>query len=211
MRPDPDYWQALGEFVETFATTEICLFYYLVRTAHLEASIARALFGTDRAESYATRIGRIWQVAPPSESLRQELEPVLNQFHAINSTRNIIIHYASHANYFAEPRTTSEGDQRVTSEGDRRVTRGTVHRISSDIVRAIDPERPRRRTVSAQIVRDMSADLHKIGRHLMSLYAYSKESFDVRADAMPELRNAWRYIPEPAPPPKSHQRQKDKP
>ena len=201
-RPDPDYWTALGEFVEAFASTEICLFLFLTRISHLDQNVARALFGAERARDYVIRIKHVWEVQPPDESVREELKSVLDHFSQINETRNIIIHYPSFPRILKDLRTTSEGDQRVTSSGDRRTTSGDNRRVSSDIVRAIDPDNPRReRTVSAEIIRDMSADLLKITQHLMSLYVNPAKPFSQRAD-WSELQRPWRYTPEPERPKK---------
>jgi hypothetical protein len=200
MRPDPDYWQALGEFVESFADTEIALFYHLVRAAKIEEDVARALFGGERAANYVNLITRIWEVRPPTDEIRQELEPVFQWFFAINDTRNIIIHYRSWGQY--STLTTSEGVPLVTSDGRPLRVSDSKIRISSDIVRARDRENPRVKHVSAQIVRDMTADLLRIRQHLMSLFAYPNAPLSVRAAKFPEILNAWRYTPEPSRPQK---------
>jgi hypothetical protein len=200
MRPDPDYWLALGEFIESFATAETVLFYHLARTAHVSANVSRVLFGAERASEYVRLIKELWDVESPPDDVKAELTDVLDQFGVISGTRNVIIHYASYKQYFRTTRGTVEGDRRVTSDGDTRVTAGEVHRLSTNVARALDPMKPNKaRIVSAAIVRDMTADLLRINQQIMSHTLYPNAPLAVRAEALPTLRSAWRYRPQQVP------------
>ena len=57
--PDPDYYQALGQFIETFSCCESVLFSVLTFYAGVNIPVAKALFANTRMEAAIRYIERI--------------------------------------------------------------------------------------------------------------------------------------------------------
>jgi len=182
---DPEYWQALGRFIERFATVESVLFHYVASIAPMSAHIARAFIPGTRTAELIEIIRRVWQAdilwqniegtnVPASDvhaEQKGELEPVLSQLKTNNTVRNSLIHYASF----------------VTSDKGR---------VSSNAARALTAENVKEHRATPEILGQMTDDLEKIGHHLASFIVRWKASFDQRASEWPALKNAWRYKPE---------------
>jgi hypothetical protein len=139
---DPAYWQALGEFIEAFASAELLLFNYLVMHAAIPHSTARVLLPEIRADRIVDCIRAVWNVRTPDVHIRQELDVALAQVKEINKRRNSMVHNVS----------------LVTSDKGR---------ISSNITRAFTHKCPKEYRVAPDIIRDMIADLEKISAHVV--------------------------------------------
>jgi hypothetical protein len=94
-RPDPTYWQALGRFIEAFASTETGMFNLLAYYAGLSTAPAKALFSGTRIDAAIKLIRRIIAMEGAADERKNELEIVFSQLSAINEARNDIIHYGS--------------------------------------------------------------------------------------------------------------------
>jgi hypothetical protein len=170
---DPGYWQALGEFIETFASAELMLFTYLYLCAGINKSLGRALFGGLHVDQIIQQIRRIWAVEMRHPELKDNLEEAIKQFATINTQRNVIIHHASF----------------VTSDKGR---------ITSTISRARQPTLIREVRVSLEILKEMTTDLSKISDHLVyatCIITTPNISRDDLAADFPALTAAWRYTP----------------
>ena len=91
---DPAYWQALGEFVEIFASAENVLFNYLFLCANIPVISARALLSGLHVDQMIKLIRRVWIVTPEADP-RVKLNETLVQFKIINNTRNSMIQNVS--------------------------------------------------------------------------------------------------------------------
>ena len=179
---DPEYWQALGKFVEQFATVESILFAYVASVILVSPAAARSIWPGTRTAELIEFIRRLWRAEeiwndssetgkPVSEihtAQRIELDPVLGQLKTINTVRNSVIHYATV----------------ITSDKGR---------ISSNVSRAITWENVKEHRATSNILGQMTKDLEKIGFHLASFIMTWKSPFAERAKNWPLLNNAWLY------------------
>ncbi len=140
---DPAYWAALGEFIEAFAAAEGALFNYLAFCSEVPLFIAKALFGGFHSDQLGEQVRKIWQVKEMPSGVVEELDRVLVQMKLIATVRNSVVHYYSF----------------VTED------RG---RISSNISRARTLEHVQEHRVSSEILCQMTADMFKIGNHLVA-------------------------------------------
>lgn len=167
VRDNPPYFQRLGEFIEQFAQLEVLLFYFHTKVCGIPITAARVAHAGTRVENM---IEHLRQLLPPSDLAY--MGRVLEQIKVINTTRNIIVHYASHP--------VSEGS-RVTSDS---------HRIP-------DLRRPRAYEVSATTLEDMTADCRSIMLELLLGLSYGDVITRTRAEQdFPALGGAWRYTPQ---------------
>jgi hypothetical protein len=167
---DPEYWQALGQFIEYFASIEGLMFNFLAFYAKVEDPIAKAVFSGVRADAAMDYIRRIVAVNDPGDERRHELDNVFKQLKSISDARNDIVHYMSF----------------VTSD---------LGRIVSNISRAHLTKNIKERPVSPAILKTMTTDLEKIGLHLVMHWVLPNASLAERARQEPILNNAWRYKP----------------
>src|SRR5208282_2675555 len=94
-KPDPAYWQALGEFIEMIANVETMTFYLLTLYAAVTPDHAAALFSGTRLLDAMKLIRRIIASAGAANKRHEELELLFAQLTAINAARNDIVHYGS--------------------------------------------------------------------------------------------------------------------
>jgi len=171
LEKDPVYWQALGEFIEAFASAEIMLFSYFVNHAGIPFSIAKAFWPDIRAVRIIELIGAVWKEKPPDADIRQKLEVVFCKFKKINEIRNSMVHNVSFV-------TDDKG------------------RVSSNISRRLYINEYR---VSPDKIRDMISDLEKIKAHLTYAVIVTAEPWTNRDDLAreaPALAASWRYEPD---------------
>jgi hypothetical protein len=171
--PDPDYWLALGEFVESFAFAEISLFSCMAATVGISHSVAKAVVGGQHADQLITVVRRVWQVKPPDEDIRQKVNGALTQLALINEIRGSVVHYPSFD-------TDDKG------------------RVSSNVSRALTLTQRHHREVrvSPNVLKDLSADLKKISQHLTYAAVATLDHRTPRAELagrLPALADAWRY------------------
>lgn len=167
---DPVYWQALGRFVEAFASAETVMFALLSFYAKVPNDAAKALFSGTRVDASVKLIRRLIAVDDPGEERRQELELTFAQLGAINDARNDIIHYGSW----------------VTTEG----------RMTTNFSRAHLPQNVTWRPVSAAVLDAMTDDLHVIVTHLLLHRQYpSVEDTRDRLLRFQMTPEPWRYTP----------------
>lgn len=93
--PDPNYWQALGHFIEAFANAEVAMFSLLAFYAKVQIKAARALFSGTRVDASIKLIRRMIATDLPAEERQKEIELAFSQLTAITDARNDIIHYGS--------------------------------------------------------------------------------------------------------------------
>jgi hypothetical protein len=169
VRADPEYWKALGRFVEAFASIETVMFALLAFYAKMPNDRAKAVFSGTRVDASVKLIRRLIAVDDPGEERRRELELVFPQLGAINDARNDIIHYGSW----------------VTNEG----------RMSTNVSRAHLPQNVTWRPVSTAVLDAMTEDLHAIATHLV-LHRQLPSAEDAR-DRLARLLmpEPWHYRP----------------
>ena len=159
---DPTYWQALGKFIEKFASAETALFVLLLSYTKTDNIIGKIVFSGLRAKQAMTHVQRILTVAAVNKERAAELKYVFEQFSAISTARNSIVHYVSF----------------VTSD---------LGRVASNITRAPTPDLVKEMRISPEILETMSTDLEKIAHHLALHAVLPNASLDERAAAVPAL------------------------
>lgn len=166
---DPAYWQALGEFIELFASAEHVLFNYLSLYVNIHPQLAKALFSGFHVDQMISLIRRVWIVTPPDD-MRDKLDDALSQFKAINDVRNSMVHNVSY----------------VTSDKGR---------LSSN-TRAMTVEHVKEFRVEPDILKDIIADTEKIRDHLIytvMIIADPRNSPNQLIGDFPTLPASWRY------------------
>ncbi len=164
---DFEYQQCLGMFIEEYAHAEALVFLYLIHTINLSVPMGRALFSGVRVKEALGLIGRVWEIEPPSPSIKEDLDEVFQHLSIITGVRNSIMHYS----YMS--------DEQV--------------RTTSDVTRAHTVERIRQIPVPHEALFHMGRDLLKIGMHMMAAISLPDSSFDERAVGRDLLHRAWLY------------------
>lgn len=186
---DPEYLQALGGFVETFALVEAAIFWSLRFYTNMPIAMMRAVLSGVRIQDGISFVRRVHAAAKPPLPIRAELDAALVQLKLITDKRNDIIHFGSHA--------SADGARTVSNED-----------------RALTPEALRKYRVSADMLVGMTQDLRDILGVVLTDAVHSpmtksktgRQVWKERVIAPP----AWRYTPEPppknpAPPKRGHQ------
>jgi hypothetical protein len=170
--PDQRYYDALGRFVDAFATaegaTQLVLWYY----AKLPTSVALALLSGIRGDEVLNRMRRLFETGDVQQSDWADLEPILQQFNLINGIRNEILHYGA----------------RAKSDGERYV---------SNALKAHTRQKITVFSISAEILADMTHDVGKIIIHLHTRHMGRPPLGGARnLDEVEKiLRAPWRYKP----------------
>jgi len=167
---DPVYWQALGEFVEGFASIEAMLALTLSQYAGIRPLIGRAVFSGLRPDTAMSQVRRIMEISDRGEGAREEIEHIFAQVAILNDARNQVVHY---------PSFIIEGFGRVVSNASRSHVPRTLRELR----------------VSPDILRDMSADLRVISVLLVNHAFRDQLSKEERASFDAELARPWRYKP----------------
>jgi hypothetical protein len=164
------YHCALGEFVDTFAHTELLTHFVLRWHTKTTSAAARAVFSgvrTNQAADYLRRLAEV-DILPADEWT--ELGPVVDQLSLITKRRNDILHHGA--------RDVEEGGASVSNEA----MALTIDRIQSF-------------PISPDILADMTADLRKIHVHFLVRHM----GRPALRGSHPELERAlsapWRYKP----------------
>ena len=168
-KPDPAYWQALGQFIEVYASVESMMFYLLTLYSKVPADIAKALFSGTRLDASIKLIRRIMAVNDPGEVRREELNVIFAQLTVINDARNDVIHYGSNE-------TIDYG------------------RISSNYTRAHLPENVTVRPMSAVVLEAMRHDLERIHSHLF-VQCVLPDNKGAKPSLTTLLAASWQYKP----------------
>jgi len=168
LRPDPDYWQRLGHFIETFAEAEEMLFAFFMRSAPVPDATARVVLERTTATDLIKYLRRIWEVNTAAHPEKKEMDVVLGQLDTIAGMRNKLVHHAS----------------RVAAGGNR---------VTSDAIRKADPMQAYSYVVSPTDLEAMVADLERISMHFAAWMANPNLASSVRASYFPALFDAWRY------------------
>lgn len=172
---DPEYWKALGHFIEAFATAETVLFHTLAFCAGTSISTAKAIFPGTRTDQAIKSIHRLFEARPAlNAEMKSELTDVLTHLKWIADARNLIVHYSSV----------------VTSD---------KARIVSDITRALKPKNIKEQRVCQKILNAMTDDVTKIAHHLAMICAMPNASLAEKARELPVLNDAWQYTPDEQP------------
>jgi hypothetical protein len=176
---DPEYLQALGGFVESFAITESMMFWTIKIYTALPLRLMNALHSGTRIQEGISFIRRINMAKKPKRPIPTDLDAALVHLKAITDKRNDIIHFGSELNQFGE-------------------------RLVSNKARALTAEAVRSYRVSSQMLIDMTVDLDKIRWTMLAhaLIAISESAKD-RAKTRGLLRSleprTWQYKPEQPP------------
>ena len=178
------YWQALGQFLDMFATVEATLFFALSHYAKTPPNTARAIFSGVRVDTATSFLRRIMEVENISLDLAADLKSALDQLHIINKVRNDLVHY---------------GALSVSDNADVMIVTNALLALTKDRLHTTP--------VSVQILDDLVADLHKIQAHLVTRHVGWGPNESGFVDVvMPErgrlLSISWRYKS----PPQSHGR-----
>jgi hypothetical protein len=171
IRPSAAYWKALGRFIEEFSSIEAVMLPFLGFYAGISHRMARCVFSGVKPEAAIGLINRIVEAFDPGEDRRRELAYMFDQLGLINGVRNVVIHHSSF----------------VTSDQGR---------IASTIAKAHAPRSIREVQVSPAILDAMTADLKKIGFHMVAQLNWPKETLAQRTLKEPLLGLAWQYKPQ---------------
>ena len=139
--PDERYFDALGKFVHEFSRAEATTYGVLRYYAKLSNPVAAALLSGIRANDIISSLRRLCEAGAISEATWLVLQPLFNQFNAINTARNMILHFGA----------------MTTAGGERYVTTG---------LKAVREEDAKTMPISKDILDDMRLDLRKIIVHL---------------------------------------------
>ncbi len=90
--PMMPYWQALGEFVDSFARLETILKHALIKMLGLSDPVGRVVTAGLRADTLATYITRVNELTPFPGSDPEFVDQAIKQFSGINTVRNAILH-----------------------------------------------------------------------------------------------------------------------
>lgn len=178
---EPDYYRALGKFIEEYAEAEFAMLSLLWSLTRVRAPIGRAIFSGTRSADATKYINRIFDVSSSRISkLRNDFEPVAAQLGHIRDARNLIIHNE----------TVRGKDGQPLMVTNRRV--------------ALDKERLIERPISATILREMTEDLEKVTAHFILLLFRAermpeREISVFREAYEKELRASFQYKPPPTP------------
>jgi hypothetical protein len=166
--PDPNYYRALGQFIEAYATCEGVIFSVLTFYAGVSIPVAKALFARTRMEGAVNYISRIAEALSMAPERRADLRKIFSQLKLITEMRNRLIHSGSFV-------TTDKG--RVT----------TTARI------ALTAEQLQEHRASIEVLEAMSADVVRIYNALLWDMNPNRPSL-----SDPSLTEPWQYKPEPS-------------
>jgi len=157
---------SIGEFVLEFADAESQIMETLRVVGKVSQDFTRAALGGVRADAAMQYIDRLFEIKPPRKKTLALYREVFPRFRAINTARNLILHYG------------------ISNDG-----------MSTDKSRALSEERARSIAVSPELLEDMIADLIKINAILtVNLLVLKKRSVQP-TDLWNDVRRPWRYIP----------------
>jgi hypothetical protein len=159
---------ALGEFVLEFAAAESQLLETLRVVGKVPKEFSRAALGGVRAEVAMQYVNRLFEIKPPRKRTLALYHEVFPRFRAINSARNLILHYG------------------ISEEG-----------VSTDKSRALTEDKARSIPVSPEILAEMIEDLIKINAILtVNLLVLQKRGVHP-TDLWNVVRRPWSYTPPP--------------
>jgi hypothetical protein len=174
MAKDPAYWQALGQFIESFAGTEIILFNYLAVLSKTKLEVAKIFYGGDQAERLIEKVTQVMPLQPVDKELREKTNTALSQLKKINYVRNYLVHYVS----------------MDTSDKGRLISNITKAKKSASVVEY---------RASIAVLGEMTEDLERIKQLilycLVVLNGHAPVKRDDLAASFPALNAAWRYTP----------------
>lgn len=170
---NPEYWQALGNFIEDFAVVESLLLMFMEHCVKINHDLSNAVFSGIRVQTMMDNIRRIWKIEKPTPESIKEIEEAFTHFKWILDARNTMVHFYS-----------------VLDE--------EKGHIVSNAQRALTPEAIKEIRISPTTISDMRSDLKKIGSCFMkaaflsTIPDKSKEKIMWNDRA---LQNAWQYTP----------------
>lgn len=160
------FHQALGAFVSAFSNVESTIQTVLWHVAGVPSPTAQAVFTGIRANEAMSLITRISGAQKWRSEKKKEIANVFGQFGQINRLRN-------YGAYLAGPE---------------------QWRVSNELFAHI-PKRVQKTIVTVDILKDASADLHKIDSHLIMLAWRKAAPPESRRAFRETMRSAWRYKP----------------
>lgn len=165
--PDPNYWRALGQFIEAFSTCEAVVFDVLAFHAGVSIPIAKAVFSGIRMDAAINLINRIvTEVHAVAPERGADLAKLFSQLRSIMDVRNKIIHYGTFV-------TIDKG------------------RVASTARLALTPEKVQEHRASVEVLEAMTADIIRIYNALLWDLNRNRPS-----PSDPSLRDPWQYKPE---------------
>ena len=167
--PSPNYHEALGLFIESFATTEAMMQFLLWHYAGVPGSVGRCIFSGTRPDTAISFLKRITTVNDPGEPLSSDLADILAQFQAINVVRNEIIHFIPVGDMPDDARDLTN-EIRAHTESKRRIVKMSVDQLF-----------------------DMTTDLHKIAVHVGYHRVFKNNEKLARETYAEWLQRPWRY------------------
>jgi hypothetical protein len=90
-----EYWEALGQFIDTFAECEAVMAFALESYSDVSPQVAKALFSGVRTDAAANYILRILEVRKDLAPDRETLQAAFTQMGHINRLRNDIVHHGA--------------------------------------------------------------------------------------------------------------------
>lgn len=175
--PYRDYWQALGRFIDQFASVEKHMQIMLRHYAAASEAVGRVVFSGHRINDGIDTVNRLLD-ARALPRVKARLRPVFGQLAQINTTRNNIVHWGVTHDWAAGLAVTSPGVL-VTNR------------------HLVQPGRTEQRyLVSLDDFGDMTADLIKIGMHFNVEMYRDHLNRQLYRRALREVLNAsWSYKP----------------
>ncbi len=159
------YYEALGRFVDMFARVEIAMtltLWHYSKTAPEIAKIVHA--GTKIIDTGAGYIKQLTVATNISKELQDDLTDVVDQLNAINSVRNLILHYGA------------------TSVAEGRAIVSNAYKAKGE---------PKSFPISPTDLDNMTGDLKKIAAHLNERHLGKRSEYTLLGNP---IHDAWRYI-----------------
>lgn len=119
------YYEALGQFIDTFSEVETAVHLTLRSYAKTPREIANIAFASVKIDVGSTFIKQIAKATGHPQEVLDDLDDIFNQLGIINGARNHILHYG--ANMVAEGKGYVSNDQRAKGEP-------VVYPISPDLL-----------------------------------------------------------------------------
>lgn len=182
--PTPDqlrdaYHLALGRFLDTFSQIEATMHQLLWHYAKTRFPIAQAVFSGLKIDAEMGLVTRLTEVRRVGKAAKADLEYVFAQLRDLNSARNDILHYGSHAHINGE-------------------------RLVSNFLLALNRSRLREFPISDGKLRAMHADCVKIIVHLRHNHIDRKKQISEETRDLYQyfLHEPWSYKHPPVVQPK---------
>jgi hypothetical protein len=169
--PDvPQYWQALGCFVDRFTGVEVYLQQLLWLFAGLPGPIAQAVFRNTSTDRAMQVIRRIADAQKWTEERKAELTSIFKQLEAINQLRNNLLHLGA-------------------------TFKGQGQWLVSNELLTYTKEKVRTQSITIATLQAATSDLTEMYSRL-TLFAFAEQMLpDTRSVFEASAKQSWRYEP----------------